>query len=99
MDDSAMDELAMDDLAMDDLATEEMRRGLYTTLRFWKACPSACCQRHRRCAGDLRCYPLFWPLVSETTKAWWIIGLAARRDRDLYRKRRSRRRWRDTRRL
>jgi hypothetical protein len=57
------------------------KRAFNTVLRFWTACPTAPCRRHRRCAGDPdRCRTIFWPEVSDETKTWWGAFKQAQRD-------------------
>jgi hypothetical protein len=56
-------------------------RTLNDGLRFWTACASPRCRRHRRCCGTAdACLALFWPAVPDDLKAWCRAMGEAKRD-------------------
>jgi hypothetical protein len=56
----------------------QARRGLCSTLLFWKVCRHKQCNRERGCRGDVdRCFNRLWPLVPEETKTYFRAYVTA----------------------
>ena len=54
---------------------------LNNALKFWTACPTARCRRAKSCVGDPAvCHAIFWPVVPQEVKVWWVTLCAARRE-------------------